>query len=58
MTSAPGRIKADIRIPFDRPRLLTELKATPEFARLYGEIWGLLRDEVLAARARALPQVS
>ena len=58
MTSAPGRIKADIRIPFGRPRSLTELKATPEFAHLYGEIWGLLRDEVLAARARSLPQAS
>ena len=56
MTSAPGRIKADIRIPFERPRSLTELKATPEFAHLYGEIWGLLRDEVLAARARSLPK--
>jgi NitT/TauT family transport system ATP-binding protein len=53
MTSAPGRIKADIKIPFNRPRLLSEIKATPEFGQLYGEIWNLLRDEVLAARARS-----
>lgn len=58
MTSAPGRIKADIPIPFSRPRSLTELKATADFARLYGEIWGLLRDEVLAARARSMPRTA
>lgn len=52
MTSAPGRIKADIPIPFKRPRQLSEIKATSEFGHLYGEIWNLLRDEVLAARAR------
>jgi NitT/TauT family transport system ATP-binding protein len=53
MTSAPGQIKADIKIPFTRPRQLSELKATSEFGQLYGQIWNLLRSEVLAARARS-----
>ncbi len=51
MTSAPGRIKRIIDVPFGRPRDLSALRATPEFASLTGEIWSLLREEVLKARA-------
>ncbi len=50
MSSAPGRIKASIPIPFDRPRTLMSLRRTPGFNRITQEIWDLLRDEVERAR--------
>ncbi|MCC7372548.1 MAG: ABC transporter ATP-binding protein [Chloroflexi bacterium] len=51
MTARPGRLKADISIPFARPRGAYELKATPEFGELSFTVWSQLRDEVLQARA-------
>ncbi len=51
MSSVPGRIKADIPIPFDRPRQTYELKREPLFGELTYTIWEALRDEVNAARA-------
>jgi NitT/TauT family transport system ATP-binding protein len=53
MTSRPGRIKAEIPVPFPRPRSIYELKAQPEFGRAVREIWNLLRDEVMAAQREA-----
>ena len=50
MSSAPGRIKEIVDIPFERPRNLLELKSTPEFGKLYGQLWSLLEEEVMAAR--------
>jgi NitT/TauT family transport system ATP-binding protein len=48
-TARPGRIKADIRIGLDeRPR---DFRRTPEYFRMRTEIWDVLRDEVLKARA-------
>ena len=52
MTSAPGRIKQSIDVPFARPRMLMDLRRTPEFNQLTGEIWDLLRDEVEQARSQ------
>ncbi|HEX7069594.1 MAG TPA: ABC transporter ATP-binding protein, partial [Rhodothermales bacterium] len=49
MSSRPGRIMADIQVPFSRPRTLHELRVHPEFGALTGCIWRLLRDEVRAA---------
>lgn len=51
MSSVPGRIKASIDIPFDRPRQAYELKREPLFGELTYTIWEALRDEVNAARA-------
>ncbi|HEV8023017.1 MAG TPA: ABC transporter ATP-binding protein [Candidatus Lustribacter sp.] len=51
MTAQPGRAKAIIEVPFPRPRKVLELRATPEYGELVYDIWGLLRDEVLAAKA-------
>jgi len=50
MSAQPGTIKARIAVPFPRPRALTDVRSDPAFAPLFAEIWGLLRDEVLAAR--------
>jgi NitT/TauT family transport system ATP-binding protein len=41
MTPRPGRIVAEVRVPFPRPRV-PELRADPEFQRLRMEILGLL----------------
>jgi NitT/TauT family transport system ATP-binding protein len=51
MTAQPGRAKAIIDVPFPRPRKVLELRATPEYGELVYDIWGQLRDEVLAAKA-------
>jgi NitT/TauT family transport system ATP-binding protein len=37
MTGRPGRIAADLPVPFEHPRS-PELRYTPEFARLTGEV--------------------
>jgi NitT/TauT family transport system ATP-binding protein len=50
MTAQPGRAKAIIDVPFDRPRNVLELRATPTYAELVYDIWGQLRDEVLQAK--------
>jgi NitT/TauT family transport system ATP-binding protein len=51
MSSAPGRIKAEILVPFCRPRRSYELQRDPLFGELSYQIWETLRDEVNAARA-------
>jgi NitT/TauT family transport system ATP-binding protein len=53
MTAQPGTIKAEVPIPFPRPRELASIRSDPNFARLFTQIWDLLRDEVHAARAAA-----
>ena len=51
MTAQPGRIKRIIEVPFPRPRDLMTLSASPEFGRLKLDIWQVLEDEVMRARA-------
>jgi NitT/TauT family transport system ATP-binding protein len=51
MTAAPGRIKAEVNIPFERPRSAFELMRNPQFGELTYEIWEALRDEVNSVRA-------
>src|ERR1700730_7769786 len=53
MTAQPGRIKQIIEVPFQRPRDLMTLSASPEFGKLKLEIWRVLEDEVNRARAEA-----
>jgi len=47
MQSNPGRIVADIPVPFDRPRNTAEIRTDPGFAKLRAEMWALLRQEAL-----------
>jgi NitT/TauT family transport system ATP-binding protein len=49
MSARPGRIKADLRVPFARPRAVFDLKGDPEYARLSREIWMMLREEVVGS---------
>jgi NitT/TauT family transport system ATP-binding protein len=53
MSAQPGTIKADIPVPFPRPRALTAVRSDPKFAELFTQIWDLLRVEVIAARSAA-----
>ncbi|MDQ8702227.1 ABC transporter ATP-binding protein [Streptomyces sp. LHD-70] len=51
MSSRPGRIIAERRPPFARPRT-GDIRDSPEFTALKGELWELLRGEV---RPEAVP---
>src|SRR5262245_36822288 len=51
MTSQPGRIKQIVDVPFAHPRDLIALSATAAFAKLRLDIWKILEDEVMRARA-------
>jgi len=53
MTAQPGRIKHVIDVPFPHPRNLVALSAAPELGRLKLDIWRVLEDEVMRARAEA-----
>lgn len=45
MTGRPGRVSAEIDVPFPRPRD-TSVRESEEFGRLRHKLWGVLRDEV------------
>jgi NitT/TauT family transport system ATP-binding protein len=51
MTAQPGRIKQIIDVPFPHPRDLMRLSASAEFGKLKLDIWRVLEDEVMRARA-------
>jgi NitT/TauT family transport system ATP-binding protein len=53
MTAQPGRIKTIIDVPFRHPRDLVTLSASAEFGRLKLDIWRVLEEEVMRARAEA-----
>lgn len=46
MTAHPGREKAIIDVPFERPRDVLELRSRPEYGTIVYDIWQQLRDEV------------
>ncbi|MFF6976423.1 ABC transporter ATP-binding protein [Streptomyces sp. NPDC008343] len=48
MSARPGRIIAEHRPPFARPRT-GDIRPTPEFTALKGELWDLLRKEAAPA---------
>jgi NitT/TauT family transport system ATP-binding protein len=50
MSARPGVVRAEVQVPFGRPRTL-DLRGTPEFAALVQETWDILRDEVMAELA-------
>src|SRR5262249_14618103 len=52
MTSRPGRVKAVIQVPIERPRSLS-VKRTPEFLSLVDEVWAMIEEEVRAAMGMA-----
>jgi len=50
MSAHPGTIRDVIDIPFNRPRSHAEVRAHPEFSRLFDRIWLQLREEVQFGR--------
>jgi NitT/TauT family transport system ATP-binding protein len=52
MTASPATIKDVFPIPLPRPREVEELRLTPEYLRIYREIWQSLRVEVDKTRQR------
>jgi NitT/TauT family transport system ATP-binding protein len=50
MTARPGRAKALVDVPFDRPRGVLELRQRPEYGEMVVGIWEQLRDEVTAGQ--------
>lgn len=52
MTAHPGRCKALIDVPFERPRRVIELRSQAEYGELVYRIWGYLRDEVQQAKCQ------
>ena len=48
LSPRPGTIKADITVPFARPRTIEAVRSAPDFASLFLRIWSLLRDETLS----------
>jgi NitT/TauT family transport system ATP-binding protein len=51
MTAQPGRIKQTIDVPFPHPRNLMALSASADFGKMKLDIWRVLEDEVMRARA-------
>ena len=49
MSARPGTIKADIQVPFQRPRTVEAVRSDPVFSSLFLQIWALLRDEAAIA---------
>ncbi|HEY0381508.1 MAG TPA: ABC transporter ATP-binding protein [Candidatus Elarobacter sp.] len=41
-----GLPKVFVDVPFSRPRSVLDLRATPEYGRLFHDIWAQLRDEI------------
>ncbi|MFI9381691.1 ABC transporter ATP-binding protein [Kutzneria sp. NPDC052558] len=53
MTASPATVKASFEVKLPRPRLVEEIRMTPEFQSVYREIWESLREEVDKARERS-----
>jgi NitT/TauT family transport system ATP-binding protein len=51
MSARPGTIKADITVPFTRPRTVEAVRSDPAFSSLFLDIWALLRHEVTSQTA-------
>src|SRR2546421_169287 len=50
MAAHPGRIRADVSIDLPRPRYATDVKASPRFGELCGQLREQLREEKGAAK--------
>ncbi len=52
MTAGPGRIKAEVSVPFARPRDFRAIRREPGYGELSARLWDELRDEALQAAGR------
>lgn len=54
MTANPGKVKAIVPVNIPRPRDILSLRSSPNFGALFKEIWRLLQEEVIKAKANEL----
>jgi len=45
MSARPGRVKADFKVDFPRPRDAVKLRETPQYAELFSKVWHSLGEE-------------
>jgi NitT/TauT family transport system ATP-binding protein len=52
MSARPGRIKdiLDVGQVLGRPRLVEQVKSSPQYGEMFARVWGQLREEVGASR--------
>jgi NitT/TauT family transport system ATP-binding protein len=53
LTAAPATVKGIYSVDLSRPRNVTEIRFSPQFAKLYAEIWDSLRTEVTISYERS-----
>ncbi len=51
MSNRPGRIKAILPVPFQRPRQMMELRKDAHYGELAYRVWQLLQEEVIHSRS-------
>ena len=51
MSARPGRVKADFKVDFPRPRDAVKLRETPQYAELFSRIWHSLGEEFAKGRS-------
>ena len=50
MSARPGRVKADFRVDFPRPRDAVKLRETRQYAELFSQVWHSLGEEFAKGR--------
>jgi NitT/TauT family transport system ATP-binding protein len=53
LTRAPARVFAMHKVPFGRERNMLELRSSPEFLDLYGELWAQLKLQLADGRVNS-----
>ncbi|GAA2213506.1 ABC transporter ATP-binding protein [Nonomuraea monospora] len=53
MSEGPGRIRRVLPVPFERPRKISSLVDSREFAELYNDLWSLFSSEPATSDATA-----
>ncbi|MCC5578461.1 ABC transporter ATP-binding protein [Microtetraspora sp. AC03309] len=51
MSDGPGTIRRVLPVPFERPRQISSLVESREFAELYNDLWSLFRSELRTSEA-------
>jgi NitT/TauT family transport system ATP-binding protein len=51
MSRRPGRIVAEIEIPFERPRDIIELRRDPRYGEITYQLWNLLEQDAAGEEA-------
>jgi NitT/TauT family transport system ATP-binding protein len=51
MSARPGRVKADFKVDFPRPRDAVKLRETSQYAELFSQVWHSLGEEFAKGRS-------